>query len=130
MALGMTDAILGWFAYKLYQGWKGKGAAKQPPWPKEQVPGAPKDATAPIPPGVTMTPEQEVAYQKKKLDAEVAAAKKKAAGDKKAQADIAAREKAAKKALRDKELDIAEARARQAGDKAKADAIAMQRAQG
>lgn len=133
MALGATDMILGFLGWQLYKAWKkGNGKKTQPPWPQEQpiAPGLAKDPTAPIPPGVTLTPEQETAYQKKKLDAEVAAAKKKAAGDKKAQADIAAREKAAKKALRDRELDIAEARARAAGDTAKADAIAMQRAQG
>lgn len=132
MALGATDMILGFLGWQLYKAWKKGGGKTKPPWPQEQpvAPGLSKDPTAPIPPGVTLTPEQETAYQKKKLDAEVAAAKKKAAGDKKAQADIAAREKAAKKALRDRELDIAEARARAAGDTAKADAIAMQRAQG
>lgn len=132
MALGATDMILGFLGWQLYKQWKG-GKKVKPPWPQEgtkPAPGLSKDPTAPIPPGVTLTPEQETAYQKKKLDAEVAAAKKKAGKDKAAQADIAAREKAAKKALRDRELDIAEARARAAGDNAKADAIAMQRAQG
>jgi hypothetical protein len=129
MALGATDMILGFLGWQLYKAWKG-GKKTAPPWPQEGGKPGSKDPTAPIPPGVTLTPEQETAYQKKKLDAEVAAAKKKAGKDKAAQADIAAREKAAKKALRDRELDIAEARARAAGDNAKADAIAMQRAQG
>lgn len=113
MALGATDAILAGLAYLAYKWGSKRGSGGLPPakkqkWPQDGKPAKPPLSTEDK--ASIQDNEARHAAETNKFEAQLSEAKAKAAGDKQAQADIARREAARRKALADWKADIERAK--------------------
>ena len=130
---GLDDALIAGLLWLLYKGGKdGKGKGTTPAkasWPGQGTPGEPGAfQQQELPEDAIKRHEAQAAAEQAKLDAQANEAYMKAGKDEKARADIKARYRAKQKALDDYRRDIAQAKARQRGDKPASDAIDLERA--